>query len=92
MATWPGMMRLLMSMQGAMSAAGAGRRTVKPRGARFVIPTLTGREAEIEEMIRQKKTRTSIAETLGVSRQTLRDHIERMNAAKHEEGGKLWDK
>ncbi len=75
-------MGLLLSMQGAMRATVSGR-DVKARGARFVIPTLAGREAEIEEMIKQKKTKTSIAEHLGVSRQTLRDHIERMNAAKH---------
>lgn len=81
---------MLQSMRGAMNPNGTEKRKVRRNGTRFVSPTLAGREAEIRQLIEQKKTKTAIAECMDVSRQTLRDHLERMDAATTGRGN--WEK
>lgn len=77
--SWPGMVELLTSLQGAMKTDETANGGTARRGARFVLPRLAGRENEILRLIEENQSKTKIAAALGVTRQTLRNHLERMN-------------
>jgi DNA-binding NarL/FixJ family response regulator len=80
---------LLRSLQGSMKRQVVGRaggiacgKSLKKGGAKYSVPMLTGRELEINRLLAEPRTLTSVAELLCVSRQTLRKHMDLMGVVK----------
>lgn len=89
------LLALLVPLQGAMRQQVTGRaggiacgKSRNKGGTRYLRSPLIGREAEIRKLLSECRTMTAIAEKMGISRPTLRKHLDLMGISmdnKHKE-------